>query len=126
MGAAACSPRSSPAARYRVILWLRVGRLAKQRGPFLEKVGAGGVLSVLDSGPPGVFFVDEHFVAYTGSRPVAKGWNTRRRHAEPGRHESVPSFDRRFTMATLVVFPGPAARQRRLDPMLPALRGGWH
>ncbi|MGH8299824.1 MAG: putative transposase, partial [Steroidobacteraceae bacterium] len=42
-----------------------------------------------DSDPPSVFFVDEHFVAYTGSRPVAKGWNTRRRHAEPGRHETV-------------------------------------
>ena len=28
------------------------------------------------------------------SRPVAKGWNTRRRHAEPGRHETVIVDDR--------------------------------
>ena len=47
-----------------------------------------------DPEPPSVFFVDEHFVAYTGSRPVAKGWNTRRRHAEPGRHETVLVDDR--------------------------------
>ena len=32
--------------------------------------------------------------AYTGARPVSKGWNTRRRHAEPGRHETVIVDDR--------------------------------
>jgi hypothetical protein len=47
-----------------------------------------------DPEPPRVFFVDEHFVAYTGSRPVSKGWNTRRRHAEPGRHDTVIVDDR--------------------------------
>jgi hypothetical protein len=47
-----------------------------------------------DPEPPRVFFVDEHFGAYTGSRPVSKGWNTRRRHAEPGRHDTVIVDDR--------------------------------
>ncbi len=47
-----------------------------------------------DPEPPSVFFVDEHFVAYTGSRPVAKGYNTRRRRAEPGRQETVVVDDR--------------------------------
>ena len=36
-----------------------------------------------------VFFVDDHFVAYAGAAPVQKGWNTRRRHAEPGRDDTV-------------------------------------
>jgi hypothetical protein len=47
-----------------------------------------------DRDPPEVLFVDEHFVAYSGARPVSKGWNTRRRHAEPGRHETVIVDDR--------------------------------
>lgn len=41
--------------------------------------------------PPGspVYYVDDHFVAYSGQRPVAKGYNTRRRLAEPGRADTV-------------------------------------
>ena len=42
-----------------------------------------------DDEAPELFFVDDHFVAYTGSAPVRKGWNTRRRHAEPGRDDTV-------------------------------------
>jgi hypothetical protein len=37
----------------------------------------------------GVYFIDEHFVPYTGRLPVGKGWNTKRRHAEPGRIDTV-------------------------------------
>lgn len=38
--------------------------------------------------PEQVFFIDDHFVAYHGARPVAKGWNTKRRHAQPGRDDT--------------------------------------
>jgi hypothetical protein len=41
-----------------------------------------------------VYYVDDHFVAYTGARPVAKGWNTKRRHAEPGRDDTLVCDDR--------------------------------
>ena len=41
-----------------------------------------------------VYYVDDHFVAYAGARPVAKGWNTKRRHAQPGRDDTVVSDDR--------------------------------
>ena len=36
----------------------------------------------------GVYFVDDHFVPYEGAKPVGKGWNTKRRHAQtrPRRH----------------------------------------
>jgi hypothetical protein len=37
----------------------------------------------------GVYFIDEHFVPYAGRLPVGKGWNTKRRHAEPGRVDTV-------------------------------------
>jgi hypothetical protein len=33
----------------------------------------------------GLYFIDEHFMPYAGALPVGKGWNTKRRHAEPGR-----------------------------------------
>jgi len=38
--------------------------------------------------PQQVFFVDDHFVAYSGARPLAKGWNTKRRHAQKGRDDT--------------------------------------
>jgi transposase len=37
----------------------------------------------------GVYFVDEHFMPYSGAKPVASGWNTKRRHAEPGRVDTT-------------------------------------
>jgi hypothetical protein len=32
----------------------------------------------------GVYYVDDHFVPYTGAKPVAKGWNNKRGRAEKG------------------------------------------
>ena len=37
----------------------------------------------------GVYFVDEHFMPYSGALPVGSGWNTKRRHAEPGRVDTT-------------------------------------
>jgi len=72
----------------------RLGALADAVDPLAVQVALAKAMLDADSEPPSVFFVDEHFVAYTGSRPVSKGWNTRRRHAEPGRHETVIVDDR--------------------------------
>jgi transposase-like protein len=32
----------------------------------------------------GIYYVDDHFVAYTGAKPVGKGWNNKRGRAEKG------------------------------------------
>jgi hypothetical protein len=72
----------------------RLGALADHVDPVMVQVALSKAMLKADREPPSVFFVDEHFVAYTGQRPVAKGWNTRRRHAEPGRHETVIVDDR--------------------------------
>ena len=72
----------------------RLGVLADAVDPLAVQVALSKAMLDSDREPPSVFFVDEHFVAYSGSRPVAKGWNTRRRHAEPGRHETVIVDDR--------------------------------
>src|ERR1700676_980731 len=36
----------------------------------------------------GVYYVDDHFVPYTGAKPVAKGWNNKRGRAERGRGDT--------------------------------------
>ena len=46
------------------------------------------MLAADPAGDP-VYFVDDHFVPYAGARPVGKGWNTKRRHAQPGRDDTL-------------------------------------
>jgi hypothetical protein len=36
----------------------------------------------------GVYYVDDHFVPYTGAKPVGKGWNNKRGKAEKGRADT--------------------------------------
>ncbi|HUY46925.1 MAG TPA: helix-turn-helix domain-containing protein [Streptosporangiaceae bacterium] len=47
--------------------------------------------AMLAADAPGlhVYYVDDHFVPYEGAKPVAKGWNTKRRHAQPGRADTI-------------------------------------
>src|SRR6266542_115443 len=47
--------------------------------------------AMLDAEPceSGLYFIDEHFMPYAGALPVGKGWNTKRRHAEPGRVDTT-------------------------------------
>ncbi|MGB8379958.1 MAG: hypothetical protein WCG47_01700 [Dermatophilaceae bacterium] len=46
----------------------------------MQRAFAAGMLKT-DPAPDRVYFVDDHFVPYTGARPVAKDWNTKRRRA---------------------------------------------
>jgi hypothetical protein len=67
----------------------RLSALADGSDPLrLQRAFAAGMLTADPAGDP-VYFVDDHFVAYSGARPVAKGWNTKRRHAQPGRDDTV-------------------------------------
>jgi transposase len=67
----------------------RLGALADGSDPLaLQRAFATGMLTADPARDP-VYFVDDHFVAYAGARPVAKGWNTKRRHAQPGRDDTV-------------------------------------
>jgi transposase len=67
----------------------RLGVLADGSDPLaLQRAFATGMLAGDPAGDP-VYFVDDHFVPYTGAKPVAKGWNTKRRHAQPGRDDTV-------------------------------------
>jgi transposase len=67
----------------------RLSALADNTDPLaLQRAFAAGMLAA-DPAPEAVYFVDDHFVAYAGARPVAKGWNTKRRHAQPGRDDTL-------------------------------------
>ena len=72
----------------------RLSALADAIDPLGVQVALAKAMLDADDTAPEVFFVDDHFVAYTGSAPVAKGWNTRRRHAEPGRDDTFIVDDR--------------------------------
>jgi hypothetical protein len=67
----------------------RLGALADRSDPLgLQRAFAAGMLSADPAADP-VYFVDDHFVPYSGARPVGKGWNTKRRHAQPGRDDTL-------------------------------------
>lgn len=67
----------------------RLSALADGSDPLgLQRAFAAGMLTA-DPAAEAVYFVDDHFVPYAGARPVAKGWNTKRRHAGPGRDDTL-------------------------------------
>jgi Helix-turn-helix domain len=67
----------------------RLAALADGTDPLaLQRAFAARMLAADPAGDP-VYFVDDHFVPYAGARPVAKGWNTKRRHAGPGRDDTL-------------------------------------
>jgi transposase len=67
----------------------RLSALADNADPLaLQRAFAAGMLAA-DPAAEAVYFVDDHFVPYAGAQPVAKGWNTKRRHAQPGRDDTL-------------------------------------
>src|SRR5450756_3095670 len=70
-------------------LRVRLSALAQGCDPLaLQRAFATAMLTTDPAGDP-VYFVDDHFVPYAGAKPVAKGWNTKRRHAQPGRADTL-------------------------------------
>ena len=53
----------------------------------LQQMFASAMLAA-DPVVSGVYYVDDHFVPYTGAKPVAKGWNNKRGRAERGRADT--------------------------------------
>src|ERR1019366_5690065 len=88
--------------------------------------------AMLAAGPQvsGVYYVDDHFIPYTGAKPVGKGWNHKRGRAERGHADThVTAHDSRAVLAVVVVWslatPSryvPPARQRQLPGISPAVQ----
>jgi hypothetical protein len=62
----------------------RLGVIADQSDALAMMASFTKAMLAGDPARDGVFYVDDHFVPYYGQRPVAKGWNTKRRHAMAG------------------------------------------
>jgi hypothetical protein len=65
-----------------------LARIADGADPLrLQTLFAAAMLAA-DPVTSGVYYVDDHFVPYTGAKPVAKGWNNKRGRAERGRADT--------------------------------------
>ncbi len=65
-----------------------LARIADRTDPVaLQRMFASAMLAA-DPVTSGVYYVDDHFVPYTGAKPVAKGWNNKRGRAERGRADT--------------------------------------
>jgi Transposase protein len=67
----------------------RLAHIADRCDPVqLQRAFAAAMLTA-EPCTSGLYFVDEHFMPYAGALPVGQGWNTKRRHAEPGRVDTM-------------------------------------
>ena len=67
----------------------RLAALADRCDPLELQQRLAAAMLGADAPGLGVYFVDDHFVPYEGAKPVGKGWNTKRRHAQRGRDDTL-------------------------------------
>src|SRR6266705_106710 len=67
----------------------RLASIAGRCDPLALQRQLGAAMLAADAPGLHVYYVDDHFVPYEGAKPVPKGWNTKRRHAQPGRAGTV-------------------------------------
>ena len=85
----------------------------------LQSMFASAMLAA-DPVTSGVYYVDDHFVPYTGAKPVAKGWNNKRGRGERGRADThVTAHDGR---AVCFVTGEPSGLSQTLPRALAELR----
>ncbi|HME63691.1 MAG TPA: hypothetical protein VKG61_02205 [Streptosporangiaceae bacterium] len=65
-----------------------LARIADAGDPVAVQAMFASAMLTADPVTSGVYYVDDHFVPYTGARPVAKGWNNKRGRAERGRADT--------------------------------------
>ena len=62
----------------------RLGELAEACDPLALQADLARAMLTAQAPLLGLYFVDDHFVPYEGAKPVGKGYNTKRRHAQKG------------------------------------------
>jgi transcriptional regulator with XRE-family HTH domain/enamine deaminase RidA (YjgF/YER057c/UK114 family) len=62
----------------------RLGELAQACDPLRLQADLAAAMIAAEAPLLGLYFVDDHFVPYEGAKPVGKGYNTKRRHAQKG------------------------------------------
>ena len=69
----------------------RLSAIADHCDPLALQRQLGAAMLAADAPGLHMYYVDDHFVPYEGAKPVPKGWNTKRRHAQPGRADTMVS-----------------------------------
>ena len=89
LAAAEAGPLAGPGALPGLrVLRPELARIADGTDPLkLQQMFASALLAA-DPVVSGVYYVDDHFVPYTGAKPVARGWNNKRGRAERGRADT--------------------------------------
>src|SRR5450755_733308 len=102
------------------VLRPELARIADRTDPLaLQQLFASAMLAA-DPVTSGVYYVDDHFVPYTGAKPVARGWNNKRGRAERGRADThVTAHDGR---AVCFVTGEPSGLTTTLPPALAELK----
>jgi transposase len=62
--------------------------IADRTDPLTIQAMFASAMLAADPATSGVYYVDDHFVPYTGAKPVGKGWNNKRGRAEKGRADT--------------------------------------
>jgi transposase len=66
----------------------QLAAIADRTDPLRLQAMFASAMLAADPVTSGVYYVDDHFVPYTGARPVGKGWNNKRGRAEKGRADT--------------------------------------
>jgi len=66
----------------------RLAAIADATDPLELQSAFASAMLAADPVTSGVYYVDDHFVPYTGAKPVGKGWNNKRSRAERGRADT--------------------------------------
>ena len=73
-----------------------LARIADAADPVAVQAMFAAAMLSADPVTSGVYYVDDHFIPYTGAKPVAKGWNNKRGRAERGHADThVTAYDGR-------------------------------
>ncbi|MGH3812074.1 MAG: putative transposase, partial [Pseudonocardiaceae bacterium] len=67
----------------------RLGELAQACDPLRLQADLAAAMIAAEAPLLNLYFVDDHFVPYEGAKPVGKGYNTKRRHAQKGLADTV-------------------------------------
>ena len=67
----------------------RLGELAQACDPLRLQADLAAAMIAAETPLLNLYFVDDHFVPYEGAKPVGKGYNTKRRHAQKGLADTV-------------------------------------
>jgi hypothetical protein len=67
----------------------RLAAIAGGCDPLALQASLARAMLAADAPALPVYFAGDHFVPYAGAKPVMKGWNTKRRHAQKGRADTL-------------------------------------